>query len=423
MAIKTPQEMDDALRRAFSRSFPEWLVDDASFVLLNPTLRSALVEKPLGRMNEKEGALNLTKTKALIQSWKRIEARHGWSVGWKTTQWRQLGISVDLPSWVEVREAADLCEALKPDGIDGEAWKAAVHRVRAIAMEFGIPFRTFDPDDDVQKGSGRPLLRLIRILRNSNALWPKEFDENELKRFTQLLKWLLSHPDSGLFIREIPVEGIDTKWFENHQALIAGVWQLIKEFDGKEPLNESVDFITALGLRRKPLFVRVRHASFWTGGDPNDVVQLTLDRLAASTPSKKTVVIIENEQTGLSLDIPPNIPILIGMGYGVTALYEAEWLVDCRILYFGDLDTHGLAILSDLRKIYSQTESVMMDVETFMKYRHLAVSEPTQVKRMPDYLSERELNLLEMLSETKGRLEQERIPIADINREFNVHLD
>ena len=29
MAIKTPQEMDDALRRAFSRSFPEWLVDDA----------------------------------------------------------------------------------------------------------------------------------------------------------------------------------------------------------------------------------------------------------------------------------------------------------------------------------------------------------------------------------------------------------
>ena len=185
MAIKTPQEMDDALRRAFSRSFPEWLVDDASFVLLNPTLRSALVEKPLGRMNEKEGALNLTKTKALIQSWKRIEARHGWSVGWKKAQWRQLGISVDLPSWVEVREAADLCEALKPDGIDGEAWKAAVHRVRAIAMEFGIPFRTFDPDDDVQKGSGRPLLRLIRILRNSNALWPKEFDENELKRFTQ----------------------------------------------------------------------------------------------------------------------------------------------------------------------------------------------------------------------------------------------
>ena len=423
MAIKTPQEMDDALRRAFSRSFPEWLVDDASFVLLNPTLRSALVEKPLGRMNEKEGAVNLTKTKALIQSWKRIEARHGWSVGWKKAQWRQLGISVNLPSWVEVREAADLCEALKPDGIDGEAWKAAVHRVSAIAMEFEIPFRTCDPDDNVQKGSGRPLLRLIRILRNSNALWPKEFDENELKRFTQLLKWLLSHPDSGLFIREIPVEGIDTKWFENHQALIAGVWQLIKEFDGKEPLNESVDFITALGLRRKPLFVRVRHASFWTGGDPNDVVQLTIDRLAASTPSKKTVVIIENEQTGLSLDIPPNIPILIGMGYGVTALYEAKWLVDCRILYFGDLDTHGLAILSDLRKIYSQTESVMMDVETFMKYRHLAVSEPTQVKRMPDCLSERELKLLEMLSETKGRLEQERIPIADINREFNVHLD
>ena len=131
---------------------------------------------------------------------------------------------------------------------------------------------------------------------------------------------------------------------------------------------------------------------------------------------------IENEQTGLSIDIPPDIPILIGMGYGVTALDEAEWLADCRILYFGDLDTHGLAILSDLRKIYSQTESVMMDAETFMRFRDLAVLEPSQVKRMPDCLTEIELRLLEILSETKGRLEQERIPIADINRAFRNRL-
>ena len=88
--------------------------------------------------------------------------------------------------------------------------------------------------------------------------------------------------------------------------------------------------------------------------------------------------------------------------------------------YFGDLDTHGLAILSDLRKIYSQTESVMMDAETFVKFRHLAVSEPSQVKRMPDCLTEKELRLLEMLCETKGRLEQERIPINDINRSFRM---
>lgn len=422
MAIKTPQEMDDALKRAFSRSFPEWLGDDASFGLLSPTMRSVLIEKPLGRMNEKEGAVNLTKTKELIQSWKRVEDRRGWSVGWKKAQWRQLGIAVELPSWVEVREAADLCDALKPDSIDGQSWKAAVHRVRSIAMEFGIPFKTLHTDEAIEKEGGRPLLRLIRILRNANALWPMEFDDHELKRFTELLKWLLAHPDSGLFIREIPVEGVDTKWFEKHQALISGVWQLIKELDGKDTLNDNVDFLTALGLRRKPLFVRVRHASFWTGGDANDVVQLTLDRLAASCPQKKTVVIIENEQTGLSLDIPPDIPILIGMGYGVTALDEAEWLADCRILYFGDLDTHGLAILSDLRKIYSQTESVMMDVETFMKFRHLAVSEPSQVKRMPNCLNESELKLFEILCEAKGRLEQERIPIADINRSLRNRL-
>ena len=65
----------------------------------------------------------------------------------------------------------------------------------------------------------------------------------------------------------------------------------------------------------------------------------------------------------------------------------------------------------------------MMDVETFMKYRHLAVSEPSQVKRMPDCLTERELRLMEVLCETKGRLEQERIPIADINHELKIRLN
>ncbi len=99
-----------------------------------------------------------------------------------------------------------------------------------------------------------------------------------------------------------------------------------------------------------------------------------------------------------------------------------EWLVNSRILYFGDLDTHGLAILSDLRKIYSPTENVMMDAKTFMRYRHLAVSEPSQVKRMPDCLTEKELRLLEMLCETKGRLEQKRIPIKEINHAFHILL-
>ena len=90
------------------------------------------------------------------------------------------------------------------------------------------------------------------------------------------------------------------------------------------------------------------------------------------------------------------------MGYDVTALDGVEWLVNCQILYFGDLDTHGLAILSDLRKIYSQTESVMMDVKTFMKFLYLVVFKPIQVKRMPDCLTEMKLRLLEILSETKA---------------------
>ena len=422
MGIKTPAEMDDALIRSFSRSFPLWLADDVTFASNAHAERTPLTAKPLGRMNEKEGSRNLSATKRLTEDWRKIESRKGWSIEWKTSEWRQLRIKVNLPVKLEIREAADLCNALKPLGIDANAWNKAVNRVRELAMRFRIPFGKFESAASDAERRLLPIVRLIRILKNTNSLWAHEFDDSEMKRLTLLIDWLLANPNSGLFIREIPVEGVDTKWFEKHQALICGVWQLIEELRGTDRGKENADFLSSLGLKRKPQFLRVRHASSWTAGEPDDVVQLTLERLASTPPNSNTVVIIENEQTGLSIDIPPEIPILIAMGYGVSALDSVDWLRGARILYFGDLDTHGLAILSDLRGIYPQTQSVLMDQETFLQYRHLAVKELSQVKRRPEALNANESELFDLLLSTNGRLEQERIPIDIINNALRFKL-
>lgn len=111
------------------------------------------------------------------------------------------------------------------------------------------------------------------------------------------------------------------------------------------------------------------------------------------------------------------------MGYGVAALEEIPWLSDTRILYFGDLDTHGLAILAECRKRFPQTESLLMDQATFDRFRPLAVTEARQAGPLPEALNESEAALYAELLRTQGRLEQERIPLEAVNAAISLALE
>lgn len=55
--------------------------------------------------------------------------------------------------------------------------------------------------------------------------------------------WLLLHPDSGLRIRQVPFPGMDTKWLEDHRALVGGLLGAARS-----------DGATDLGLAPGPVF-------------------------------------------------------------------------------------------------------------------------------------------------------------------------
>ena len=79
----------------------------------------------------------------------------------------------------------------------------------------------------------------------------------------------------------------------------------------------------------------------------------------------KAVVIVENIQTGLSIAVPHDIPVLMGMGYGFEVLSQVSWLQDVAVYYFGDLDVHGLDILLAIRTKVPKVQSFEMNLETF----------------------------------------------------------
>lgn len=185
----------------------------------------------------------------------------------------------------------------------------------------------------------------------------------------------------------------------------------------------AAEFLEHVGLLRLPQFVRVKNAADWVGKEAaEEVVQLTPETLAKKAPDSPVVLIIENEQTALSLDIP-NVPIFLGLGYGVTMLEALPWLSEKKILYFGDLDTHGLAILAECRRLFAQTQSLLTDLPTFERFREFAVPEPKQASLPKDYLTDGECALAERLEAQGLRLEQERIPLSVISSALRRVLD
>ena len=130
-------------------------------------------------------------------------------------------------------------------------------------------------------------------------------------------------------------------------------------------------------------------------------------------------MIVENKQTGLSLHVEDEALIVCGMGRSVVSLARIPWMARAQIDYMGDLDQHGLVILAELRAKLPKTASVLMNAETFERYRALAVPDPTQTLAMPAQgLTSKELDLFELLQRSRLRLEQERIPLGAIESAF-----
>ncbi len=45
----------------------------------------------------------------------------------------------------------------------------------------------------------------------------------------------------------------------------------------------------------------------------------------------------------------------------VFGLAQADWLARCQVSYWGDIDTHGFAILDQLRTYIPHAHSLLMD--------------------------------------------------------------
>ncbi|RFC34734.1 MAG: hypothetical protein (DUF2220) [Candidatus Nitrotoga sp. LAW] len=125
------------------------------------------------------------------------------------------------------------------------------------------------------------------------------------------------------------------------------------------------------------------------------------------------VFITENEINFLAFPLLNESLVIFGAGYGFEMSGHANWLSRCRIYYWGDIDTHGFAILDQLRNQFAHVESLLMDRATLFKFEPLWGEEEKQTLRDLPRLTPEELSLYNDLRDNRIRknirLEQEKI--------------
>jgi hypothetical protein len=384
--LLSPDGGRDFLVRRFNNQHQAWLTGAGTWPL----------QLSLGLPTEKDATEDPTAVRSWVAAWTFWKGAA--EVVWEERKWVRLGTQ-HLPVSLVVSSAADVAALV------GQAprWKKANERYARILGRWS------------QLAEGDSLASRFNVLA--------DYSEVDFNRLFTLLEWLDKNPHSDIYLRQLPVEGLDTKWAEQRIGIITGLLRDIR--------SDKVDgnFHEVCGLKRPAHRMRIRllcpELRKVVGGLRD--IEAPVGELAALGIRPGSAVIVENLDTGMALPNMPDTVAIMRLGNAVSALGQIPWLQDAVAVYWGDIDTHGYAILDRARKVLPRIRSVLMDEPTVLRYRSLWGHEPAQCSDLAlELLEPHERTVYTALRANSWaqnvRLEQERLPWHACMRELHAAL-
>ena len=374
--LRYPDDVREFLSGRFSRQHRNWLSGRGQWPIV----------VSLGSPTEHDVTENPSGIRAWVSAW--LNWKGIGEVHWEARQWPRLGLQ-RIPLRFSLISPEQVAEAVG----EQQRWALSSERYDRLTRKWPVLANT-------------PVVpRYFDVLA--------EYDAANFERLYSLLLWLENNQQSNLYLRQLPVEGLDTKWVEQRKSLVSDLVQAIR--------GQSLesDLFVLCGLRRPRYRVRVRilcpNLRKAVGGVED--LEAPLEDITALPVTPSSIIIVENLETGLALEDIPGVIAFMKLGNAVNILASIPWVQNTNAVYWGDVDTHGYVILDRARRILPGLKSVLMDKETLLKHRNLWGEEFPQNcgVELPSLLGH-EIEVYEGLRrQTWGRnirLEQERIPWA-----------
>lgn len=240
-----------------------------------------------------------------------------------------------------------------------------------------------------------------------------------LSHLIKVCQFFKANPNPQKYIRELDIPGVDTKFIEAHKQILKQMLDLLLPLHA---VNETVERLANHGFEKRfhlkydmPLIrFRLLDSDLVTDLRLQDI-STTIEEFSSLSLPVKRVFITENKINGLSFPMIPGSMVIFGLGYGIRSLKNASWLASKQIFYWGDIDTHGFAILSMVRQYFPGIRSFLMDKETLFGFKDLWVKEPVNKRstiRLSHLTHDEQCVYQDLVDDSYGkmiRLEQERI--------------
>ncbi len=349
----------------------------------------------------------------------------GFEVVWEKRNFRSLA-EQDVPTHLDILDIGSLACIL---GSDEERqlqyWLSKIRYIfESLSSQSYLPqsqshqassYEGSSSHDSSLRGSDQNLFQaLIDHLETLDG-----FEQDDLELLVRLLPQLQKGMGQGCYLRALPVTFVDTKFIEKNLRIIESVVTALVDRSVKD-----IGLMSWLDCKEKPrdwLLVKplCQETRSLLGGLP--LLRLSSDTLQEFELPARNILVIENEQSCLALSDVHNTIAVSGGGKNVSWM-KAGWLADKNVGYWGDIDSEGLAILSDARSRLSSITPLMMDELTVKTFAERMVPEPDSVSKDPVSLTETELALFKGLRADQyadKRLEQERLPMEYVAQ----HID
>jgi hypothetical protein len=399
-ALVTPEEAAAALRDKISQRWAEAVCADLGAgdppvfsVSLRPGISTGKAVQQLGYAN-----------------W------HAWHMRWRE-------FSAQLPTGAEL-----VRKTITIRGVAGEFPVAlSANLDSAVAVIANTQAGAELPTVDI--GRARTLASAMRAV--SAVLTPAtlravyRLAPTDVAVLFEAVTWLRQHPDASTWtLRQLPIPGMHTKWLDTHGALV-------RDVAGRDVREEVRPRLTVTHLTYiDPHYTasgRRRHDA-WTTGDVHDIAY-----------QPRVVLVVENRDSRLWFPSFSDTIVVEGGGKAAAALLaNVPWIRAARyVVYWGDIDADGYAILSQFRAALAQpapdgapskpVTSILMDTTDLHRYSQHGVNHDKTgrpIKPSPvrlSHLTEAETTAYNTVA-TAGptpfrRIEQEAIPLTHaVNR-------
>lgn len=351
----------------------------------------------IGKPKPKEWIENFDEVRSAQEQWLKRSRPHkprGWSLSWEERDYRSIGRNRFIRS-IGVESLEDYLFVLKRE------------ENYALVMS-----------------DAAEITAAVPVLQRWCAAHPLEVEKYQ-GQWSTLLKvvryFLEEHEPGRYYIRELPLE-VPTKFIENHKGVLTSLLDEVLPATSIYANFRGVrQFEQRYGLKYRQPMVRLRLMDQVLANEYFSGVQdlaFPLDALARLELPVHRAIILENKTNYTNLMNFLTLPQaegtigIFGSGFGVGALAEVGWLSDVELWYWGDIDAHGLQILSRLRAHHPHVRPFLMDEQTLNAFaaftRYDAPESPVAV--LPG-LTEAEQAFFDYLNTHQLRLEQEHIPL------------